>query len=58
MIKTREIFNFLPLINNSVTIGLRFLLTSISAVISLNAINIDCMFVSRHVRVSESIHTL
>ena len=58
MIKTREIFNFLPLINNSVTIGLSFLLTSISAVISLNAINIDCMFLPRHVQVSESVHTL
>ena len=29
VIKTREIFNFLPLINNSVTIGLSFLLLSI-----------------------------
>ena len=38
--KTREIFNFIPLLNNSVTVGLSFLLLSISAVISSNAINI------------------
>ena len=28
--KTRELFNFLPLINNSVTTGLSFLLLTIS----------------------------
>ena len=33
-------FSFLPLINNSGTIGLRFILLSISAIISSNAINI------------------
>ena len=33
-------FSFLPLINNSVTIGLRFLLLSISAIILPNTINI------------------
>ena len=32
VIKTREIFRFVPLINNSVTIGLSFLLLSISAI--------------------------
>ena len=37
--KTTEMFDFLPLINNSVTIGLSFLLLSISAIISSNAIN-------------------
>ena len=40
VIKTREMFSFLPLINNSVTIGFRFLLLSISAIISLKTINI------------------
>ena len=34
MIKTREMFGFLPLIDNSVNIGLSFLLLSISAIIS------------------------
>ena len=33
VIKKREIFSFLPLIDNSVTNGLRFLLISTSAVI-------------------------
>ena len=40
LIKTREIFNFLPLINNSVTIEFKFLLWSISAIISSRTINI------------------
>ena len=40
MIKTRMIFDFLPLINNSVTIGLSFLLLSISDIISSKTINI------------------
>ena len=49
VIKTREIFSFLSLINNSVTIGLSFLLLIISAIISSNTINIfsfylDCVF--------------
>ena len=35
-----KMFSFLPLINNPVTIGLGFLLLSISAIISLNTINI------------------
>ena len=34
VIKTREMFSFLHLINNSVTIGLSFLLQGISAIIS------------------------
>ena len=34
VMKTREIFNFLPLINKSVTILLSFLLLYISAIIS------------------------
>ena len=42
VIKTREIFSFLPLINNSVTIGLTFILLSISAIISSKRINILC----------------
>ena len=32
--KTIEMFNFLPLINNSVTTGLSFLLLAISAIMS------------------------
>ena len=39
-IKRKEITNFLCLINNSVTVGLSFLLLSISALILSNAINI------------------
>ena len=39
VIKTRAIFNFLPLINNSVTIEFSFLLLIISAIISSKAIN-------------------
>ena len=39
VIKTIEIFNFLPLINNSVTTGLSFLLLIISAIISSKTIN-------------------
>ena len=35
VIKIREIFNFLPLIIQSVTIGLSFLLLSVLAIISL-----------------------
>ena len=40
VIKTREMFSFLPLINNSVTIELSFLLLSISAIILSKTINI------------------
>ena len=42
VIKTREMFNFLPLINKSVTIELSFLLLIISAIISPKTINILC----------------
>ena len=42
MIKTREMFNFLPRINNSVTIGLNYFLLSISAIISSKTINYLC----------------
>ena len=47
--KTREMFSFLPLVNNSVTIGLSFLLLSVLAIISSKTINIfrfylDCIF--------------
>ena len=38
-IKTSKMLIFLPLKNNSVTIGLHFLLASISAIISSNTIN-------------------
>ena len=38
--KTKEMFSFLPIINNSVTIGLRFLLLSLSAITSKKTINI------------------
>ena len=38
--KTREMFNLLSLINNSVTTGLTFLLLNISAIISSKTINI------------------
>ena len=38
--KTREMFSFLPLIDNSATIWLSFLLLSISAIISPKMINI------------------
>ena len=37
--KISQMFSFLPLTNNSVTIGLRFLLLSISAIISSRTIN-------------------
>ena len=40
VIKTRDIFIFLPLINNSVTIEFSFSLLIISAIISSKAINI------------------
>ena len=40
VIKAKEVFNFLVLINNSVTILLRFLLLSISAIISSKTIKI------------------
>ena len=40
LIKAREIFDFLPLINNSVTTGLSYLSPTISAIILLNTINI------------------
>ena len=39
VIKTIEVLSFLPLINNSVTTGLSFLLLIISAIISLKTIN-------------------
>ena len=39
VIKTIEILSFRPLINNSVTTGLIFLLLVISAIISSKAIN-------------------
>ena len=44
-IKTSEILSFLPLKNNPVTIGLKFLLDSISAIISSNTINTLLFFV-------------
>ena len=40
VIKTTKIVSFLPLINNTVTIGLNFLLLSISAISSSKTINI------------------
>ena len=40
-----EILSFLPLKNNSVTIGLNFLLDSISAIISSNTIKSLLFFV-------------
>ena len=40
VIKTIEMFNFLPLINNSVTTGLNFLLLIISAITPSKTINI------------------
>ena len=40
VIKTREMFNFLPLIKIYVTTGFRFLLLIIPATISLKTINI------------------
>ena len=40
VIKTREIFNFLPQINNLVTVESSFLLLIISAIISSKTINI------------------
>ena len=39
VMKTREMFNFLPLINNSIIIEFSFLLLFISAIISLKTIN-------------------
>ena len=39
VIKTREMFTFLPLINNTVTIESRFLLLSVIAIISSKTIN-------------------
>ena len=44
VIKASELFSFLPLINSSVTIGLSFLLTIISAIMSSKAINTLCSF--------------
>ena len=44
VIKTTEMFNFLPLINSSVTTGLIILLLIISAIISLKNINIYIFF--------------
>ena len=40
LIKKREMFNFLPLINNSITTEFSFLLLIISAIISSKTINI------------------
>ena len=40
-IKAREMVSFFPLINSSVTVGLSFLLLSISAIISSNTTNIS-----------------
>ena len=40
VIKTREMFNFLPLINNSVTVEFSFLLLIMSAIVSSKTINI------------------
>ena len=40
VIKTREMFSFLSLINNPVTIELSFALISISGIISLYTINV------------------
>ena len=45
VIKTREIFNFLPLINNPATIGLSFSLLSISEIISSKTIDIFNIFI-------------
>ena len=42
VIKTREMFNFLPLINKSVTFEFSFLLLIISAIIPSKTINIFC----------------
>ena len=38
-IETSEMLRFMPLKNNSVTMGLNFLLASISAIITSNTIN-------------------
>ena len=43
-VKKCVIFNFLPVINNSITIGLSFLLLSISAIISSNKIRFFCFY--------------
>ena len=40
VIKTRKMFNFLSLINSSVTIGLSFSLLIVSTIISSKAVNI------------------
>ena len=42
VIKAKEMVNFLPLINSSVTPGLEFLLLIISAIISSNTTDIFC----------------
>ena len=44
MIKIREIFSFLPVINHSVTLGLRFVLLSILEITSSDAIKIIRLF--------------
>ena len=44
MMKTRETLNYVPLINNSITIGLSFLLLSISAIISSKMIILCFLF--------------
>ena len=44
-VKTSETLSFLSLKNNSVTIGLNFLLDSISTIISSNTINTLLFFV-------------
>ena len=46
VIKTRERFTFLPLINNTVTIESRFLLLSVIAIISSKTINTSRFFFS------------
>ena len=42
VIKTKEIFSFLPLINNSVTIEFSFLLLIMSAIVLLKKMSILC----------------
>ena len=49
IIKTIEIINFLPLINNPVTTGFSFLLLIISAIISSKATNILWAFFQNYI---------
>ena len=58
MVKTREIFNFHPLINNSVTIGLSFLLLSMSAMISSNATDIFRFLYGLYFSISLSVSSI